>query len=346
MPFWRFLPVRLPRRSVAGFFLARTLTLAACLLLAAFIPSTAWGVFLGGGAKVVFATADEGRRILTTRDDFIERMSPFDRAARMKTDAVVPEDVFLRFVGTNVLDWTPTEMSMVNASLERLRSGLERLSLPFPKTTTFIKTTGNEEGGAQYTRQNAVILNANVLGARDGKALDQCVAHELFHVLSRQNPALRDKCYAAIGFQKCDEVDLPADLRLQRLTNPDAPRNDHFIRVTIQGRPAEAVPLIYSKSPKYDVGAGGEFFGYLQFKFLVTDKAAPAGGPAPVFTAKNSRLVDPGQISGFYEQIGKNTGYIIHPEEILADNFSMLLRGETAATSPEILDRLQTALKP
>jgi len=34
-----------------------------------------------------------------------------------------------------------------------------------------------------------------------------------------------------------------------------------------------------------------------------------------------AELVAPGQTSGFIEQVGQNTSYLIHPEEILADNF-------------------------
>jgi hypothetical protein len=33
-----------------------------------------------------FTTVAQGRELLTTRDDFVMRMSPLDRAARMKTD--------------------------------------------------------------------------------------------------------------------------------------------------------------------------------------------------------------------------------------------------------------------
>ena len=58
---------------------------------------------------VVFASVDEGKKILTARDDFIQRLSPFDRAARMKTDKDISEEVFLKFVGENVLTWTDAE---------------------------------------------------------------------------------------------------------------------------------------------------------------------------------------------------------------------------------------------
>jgi hypothetical protein len=49
-------------------------------------------------------------------------------------------------------------------------------------------------------------------------------------------------------------------------------------------------------------------------------------------------------VSSYHEQIGRNTGYIIHPEEVLADNFALLLLGRTAVKSPHILDRLRASL--
>ena len=43
-------------------------------------------------------------------------------------------------------------------------------------------------------------------------------------------------------------------------------------------------------------------------------------------------------------QIGRNTRYIIHPEEILADNFVLLVRGERKVRTPRIIDDLQRVL--
>ena len=55
-------------------------------------------------------------------------------------------------------------------------------------------------------------------------------------------------------------------------------------------------------------------------------------------------LLDLDQVSGFYEQVGRNTDYIIHPEEILADNFKLLLVGKADVSSPDVLRRLRAVL--
>jgi hypothetical protein len=56
-------------------------------------------------------------------------------------------------------------------------------------------------------------------------------------------------------------------------------------------------------------------------------------------------LLDVGKIQGFYEQVGRNTDYIIHPEEILADNFEYLLIGKPNLPSPDVQRRLAAALR-
>ena len=66
-------------------------------------------------------------------------------------------------------------------------------------------------------------------------------------------------------------------------------------------------------------------------------------------TAAGVEDADPDELEGLYEQIGRNTAYLFHPEEILADNFAILflasLRGGTqGARSPEILEKLRAAL--
>ena len=60
---------------------------------------------------------------------------------------------------------------------------------------------------------------------------------------------------------------------------------------------------------------------------------------------QKSRFLGVGQIQGFYEQVGRNTDYVIHPEEILADNFEYLLIGRPNLPSPDIQRRLAAALR-
>jgi hypothetical protein len=44
------------------------------------------------------------------------------------------------------------------------------------------------------------------------------------------------------------------------------------------------------------------------------------------------------------EQIGRNTEYVIHPEEVLADNFALLVLKKANVPSPEILQKMREVL--
>ena len=292
------------------------------------------GVNLRERCAIRFASVREGAEILGRKDDFIQRLSAFDRAARMKTDRSISEDEFLKFVKGSVLTWNESEKAKIEAAIASIRPALDALPLSLPKIVNLVKTTGAEEGRAFYTRDTAIIMPEKETDEADAGLLKKTIAHELFHILTRGNPALREKLYESIGFTKCDEVEFPSELESRKITNPDAPRNDHSIRIHVRGEEVRAVPILFSNAAKYDVDRGGEFFNYLQLNFL----------EVPRMSSAQPMLASPEEVSGFFEQVGRNTNYIIHPEEILADNFALLILNEHNVPSPEILEKMRVIL--
>ena len=292
--------------------------------------------------RFVFASVEQGRQILANRDDFVQRLSSFDRAARLKKESEVSEAEFLNYAATNTLEFNERENDFIESHLQRLKPQFDAFKLPWPKTIYIIKTTGNEEGGAAYTRANAIVLPAGKLLPENKEPMDRLLCHELFHILSRQNPALKEALYGVIGFQKCNEIPFPPNL--VRITNPDAPKNDHWIELTANGKRVSAIPILFANAKTYGSKNGGEFFNYLTFKFLIVQKSGPDGSMV-TYDAQKPILFDPGQAEGFFEQVGRNTQYIIHPEEILADNFALLFSAKKEAKSPEVLARIRKALE-
>jgi hypothetical protein len=306
------------------------------LILAVSLTSRANAeVNLREGCAVRFASVDEGAEILGRKDDFILRLSAFDRAARMKTDRSISQDEFLKFVKGNVLTWNESEKAKIEAAIASIRPALDALPLSLPKIVNLVKTTGAEEGRSFYTRDTAIVMPEKATDEADAGLLKKTIAHELFHILSRGNPSLREKLYESIGFTKCGEVEFPSDLKSRKITNPDAPRNDHAIQIRVGGEEVRAVPILFSNAAKYDVNRGGEFFNYLQLSFLQLPRMSSA---QPV-------LASPEEVSGFFEQVGRNTKYVIHPEEILADNFALLILDEHNVPSPEILEKMRRILE-
>jgi hypothetical protein len=290
-----------------------------------------------------FASATEGRKVLMAKDDYVQRLSGFDRSARLKVDRLVAVDEFLAFAGTNTVDWSESEEQRVQESIRALQPALLDLHLSLPGTVNMIRTTGAEEGNAAYTRGVSIVLPKKELEV-DQKTLTKLICHELFHVLSRQNPALRDKLYEIIGFHRCAEVNLPPELASHKITNPDAPKNDHFIRLKIDGRDCMAIPILLSSEATYNVERGGEFFDYLTFVLMLVKKDAATGQISTALNDGKPLLLPPQSTPDYLKQIGTNTKYIIHPEEILADNFALLVLGEQNVPSPEILQKMKTIL--
>ncbi len=254
------------------------------------------------------------------------------------------EAEFLDFVGRNVLDWTDSERHTIENAVQGILPRLDALCLPLPPTIFFAKTTGAEEGGAAYTRGNIVCFPRTRLKT-GAKQLQKIICHELFHILSRTNPRLRERLYAAIGFTACKELIFPEELQARKITNPDAPRNDHWIGLQVAGESRAAIPILYADSETYGSKRGGEIFDYLTFRFLIVEYVPETGAVKPVRDDGQLVLLSAEQVGGFFEQIGRNTRYIIHPEEILADNFASMVLGEQDLPSPRIVHRMADILK-
>lgn len=288
----------------------------------------------------VFATLEQGRKMLAVRDDYIGEMSPFDRSCRMRTNAEVTEKQFLAFVSDNVLAWDENDRELLRPVLAVIESKLKGFAPFLPERIYLVKTTGSEEGGAAYTRGAAIVIPRTMIDA-DRVTLCRLLSHELFHVISRHNPRLRDELYETIGFRKCPSFEFPGMLKDRKITNPDSPVNEHCVSVKVAKRRLLVLPILYSRVERYDRAHSDQFFDYLQLSFLaVARDNGPGRKPTPL-AANRPDLYDESQLDGFFEQVGKNTDYIIHPEEILADNFSYLFFGITELESPEVVRRME-----
>ncbi|HVY71988.1 MAG TPA: hypothetical protein VHH73_18795 [Verrucomicrobiae bacterium] len=294
------------------------------------------------GTTIAFASVETAQGILTNRDEFIRALSPFDRAARLKTDREVTEAEFLAFVAKQAREWTPEDLAHATNALGIAAKRLAPRNLPLPKRITLVKTSGREEGNASYTRGTAILLPAHELeGSVAG--LESVLIHEFFHVLSRANSDLRAKLYAIIGFSAGNEIDYPAELLLRKITNPDGVSVRWSINVTNQGRAFRVTPILYATVEKYPVAKGGEFFEYLNFKLLEIESVKDRW--VPRLRDGQSLLHDAKELPGYFDQIGRNTDYIIHPDEILASNFVFLMTGKAGLPSPRVTDEMAGILR-
>jgi hypothetical protein len=216
---------------------------------------------------------------------------------------------------------------------------LTPFNLPATKPILLIHTNGRKESGAAYTRGSAIILPRGMTGTSD-RPPTRLIAHELFHVLSRNHPDWRDQLYAIIGFRNIGKVGLPDRLAGRRITNPDAPEIEHAIDVCVSDQhKAMLMPSLLAKQP-FSLDQRS-IFRYLDFKLMEIQQNEQSEW-VPVTVDGDVVFHDP-SLPDFHRQIGRNTAYIIHPEEILADNFAMLLTG-AEAKDPWLIESIKRVL--
>ncbi len=285
-----------------------------------------------------FATLAEGRAILGARDEYVRAISALERSASLSTGDKVDEGRFMQFMQGTVLDWTEEERRHLRPLIARLDRFLSGLKWRRPEKILLVRVNAALENGAPHTRANGIMLPKNELTA---DRLTYVLSHETFHVLTREDGALKERLYGAIGFRRCERMEIPESVSRMRITNPDAVENRHTIAVRYRDRAVEAMPFLRFKSDNIDTRSG--YLVNARIAWLLVDRER---ADCRVRTGAEVALEE---LQGLFEQIGRNTPYLAHPEEILADNFFQLFvstfRSPAAEVqSPEILERMRAIL--
>lgn len=198
----------------------------------------------------------------------------------------------------------------------------------FPDTVILIKTKGNHYGdGTYYTREHCIIIPANELAAGKTNPFTTTMFHELFHVYSRLNPEKRAKLYKLIGFEDIglNKLRMPDALAARVLYNPDGVDFAQKITLTLDDNSRiEAIPVLFANHEGFKSGQLA-FFAYVEFSLYQIE--ANKDGTYKVLTQDNgyTSTLKMDNLPDFFRQIKDNTGYIIHPDEVLADNFSFIM---------------------
>ncbi len=288
--------------------------------------------------KIVFADEELGKSILTLNDDYMRSLSEFDISSKMRTDSKAGIDEFKQHFSEQVRSFTKDEMDVINGIIEEVRPLIGNYVMYFPEETVFIKTTGREEANAAYTRSNAIILPQSMVNM-NRKFLRDIIIHEFFHIFSRYNSGEREQLYDVIGFKKGAYFEYPEELADLRLSNPDAVDNRYYIELDLDGERVKAVPVLYA-SEKFNTSKSPSFFDYLVMKLAVVEVSE--GSCTPVYRNGELLMIESGE--AFYKRVGFNSDYIIQPEELLADNFVMMINN-TNVPSPFVIQGIKNILQ-
>jgi hypothetical protein len=274
-------------------------------------------------------TADEGRAILAAEDDFTRALGDFDRSFRMRTTDPVNDADLRQFLGEQALDFTKDEAAIWEDVICAVARGARGIGRFLPAEVLVVKTSGREERDHAYTRANAIFLPASRVASWRGQRAIYLAAHELWHVVSRASAALRNATYALLGFTPITAVAPPA---VDRLTNPDAHSLTHYLRFNDRA----VIPLLTPKEPLVDAIKRTTVIGATRVSLLEIDPETQAVLGVAEASADWAR------------QLGRNTNYTIHPEEVLADNHALLVRRRldlaTKVPDPSFLDAFEEAI--
>ena len=198
--------------------------------------------------------------------------------------------------------------------------------------------------GVFYTRDNGIYIPYNELETGDLGSLISVFLHEIFHIMSRYNEEFRRASYGLIGFKAVEgNIAFPKTLDKRILLNPDGVNMAYAITLKTdneQDPPIEAIPVIHTNTPNYSPNKPA-FFSYIQFD-LFRIQATDSGNEVMISDAMGT-MVTPEipdlYYPSFFDQIYDNTQYIIHPDEIMADNFMFAIFAKNGVETIDFSER-------
>jgi len=282
-----------------------------------------------------FADKETAIRILTANDEYMTTMKPIEIALQIGSPTADKTiDDLKAHYAANVIEWPEAEMALMKALLVTHKKKLHKIEHMLPDTVYFIKVTDAVESGIPHTRGNAFVSPA-----RRTSISTKLFFHQVFHILSRYNRIKRASLYNIIGFRPCyfqpgEEVDK------YTIRNPEAPFTEFFLPVEIDDDDTFVMSYLHTTYDGFDPTVKRGFDGHITGDLI--EVTVDNGICKPVIKADGSpSIYKHEEVPDFYEKVGHNTRFDIHPEEIIADNFAFLMMGTKDLINPEIPEEIE-----
>ena len=308
--------------------------------LAALVLMVTMSACMAEGARLEyrFADADEAAELLLSNRGYYEGLTQNDLNYRMQTLDARLEDLEA-FAAGQTQDWTDVEKAAIDDAVAQIITTCAGRGYQLPDTDgiVFAKTTMREECDAgAYTHGTQIYLGAQMLGLAGTQDSDLrtyfrwIVAHELFHCLTRNHPDFRHDMYALLGFtvEDADYVFAP-EVQERIISNPDVGHHNSHAAFDIDGEMKECV-VVFTTKP---FEKPGDSF----FDEMVTG-LVPIDDLSVMYTSDEA--------ANFWDVFGRNTDYVIDPEETLADNFAytLIYGPDREYATPELIQAIDAIL--
>jgi hypothetical protein len=272
--------------------------------------------------------------VLDTTDGFFEALRPLDMALQLAKPAQSLPDVRKAYrlaLQKDVLTLSVKQAEKLHRAAQLSRDRVVAMHRSFWIKPDFVVIEGTFYGNnVWFTRENCIVLPLNALNEWPEEHIARIITHEMYHIWSRRHVDARAPLFKLLGFEPLNKpLVLPPALNNNLLTNPDAVDVQWFMTAqTPQGQTAALVPLLI----------GRDAVGSLSFMQAVSLR----WHPVDTLTGKVAATgYDLSELPAAQAQLGSNTDYVIHPEELLADHFMMLVWGEAPANDPKSKQLMQ-----
>ena len=302
--------------------------------------------------KIKYKLADlkEAQQLFLSNTKYLNNFNQYDLDYKLnKKNATLEE--YKAFGVKQMLEFTNKEKELISKQIIKMEKTLEKqkLSLPFDKEIIFIKSTQKEENGSlAYTHGTQIYLGEKIFDYLVDKDIkkrflfDSIFWHELFHCITRSNKIFRKDMYKIIHFTVMEkDFTIPKPIYEISISNPDVEHHDSYATFNINGKNIDCYMVLTISRPFNR--PGDAFFKYMQSSIVPIDS--------------KGEFYLPENVKNFWEIFGRNTNYVIDPEECLADNFSYAIlnqeyekyieckSNELNFKNPEIIKKIINYLK-
>jgi hypothetical protein len=265
--------------------------------------------------KYRFADLKEAQKLFLSNTKYLNNFTQYDLDYKLnKKNATLEE--FKAFGVSQMLEFTIQEKELISNQITEMEKTLEsqNMTLPFNEEIIFIKSTQKEENGSlAYTHATQIYLGEKLFDYLNSKNIrkkfyfEQVFWHELFHCITRSNKNFRKDMYEIIHFKVMEkDFIIPKPIYEISISNPDVENHDAYATFNINGKNIDCYMVLTASKPFNN--PGDSFFHCIQTAIVPIDS--------------KGEFYIPKDADNFWDIFGKNTSYVIDPEECLADNFS------------------------
>lgn len=233
---------------------------------------------------------------------------------------------FLSHLPSTCIAWSDENLRRIRGIEGVINYQLDEVGFNLNMEVNIIQTNGKDSFELPYTRGDSIFIPVKEnMKSELGSLTAHLITHEIFHIISRKFPQIRNPLYSLFGFNTLPERFDMKKFLPNYAVNPDAVYYDHSISVVHNdGKTYNAIPMIYFSNDKK-----------MRMKWenliLLNENYVPA------FIDHRKKTT--------YNEMNFNTWYLSHPEEICAENFRKWILEVEDLDNPELIEEFKKTMK-